>query len=395
MNQISHQLMINLNLYKQYLYTPTNFSQKNDIEKILKQVVCIQLDTINVLTRAHNLFFFSRMETYKPEWFYDLYEEKKVFEAYLHALSLCHKDFYPYIKPVFREFKEKMMEDEENIDFLLDIYNQVKNKQLLDSSGIQSRKDKRELETWEITPDRWALNHLWRSGLLGVLRNQSFRKKYTPIENIISPLCLQKEIDTKLINQQLILSSLEAMGIATMSEIKNYLRVKKQDVEESINKLIINKKVFKVIVHGFSEDHYISYKDYDLISSGFLNDTPQSCTFLSPFDNLIWDRERTLKLFTVDYRLESYIPSEHRKYGYYALPILIQGRIVGTIDLKLNRKEKTLLIKKLNIFNKFEEESLSNYVLQIIEKILLVLGISNVKMEESNQFENKFLAKYL
>ncbi|MEK5287998.1 crosslink repair DNA glycosylase YcaQ family protein [Bacillus sp. EU54] len=180
-----------------------------------------------------------------------------------------------------------------------------------------------------------------------------------------------------------------------MSEIKNYLRVKKQDVEESINKLIINKKVFKVIVHGFSEDHYISYKDYDLISSGFLNDTPQSCTFLSPFDNLIWDRERTLKLFTVDYRLESYIPSEHRKYGYYALPILIQGRIVGTIDLKFNRKEKTLLIKKLNIFNKFEEESLSNYVLQIIEKILLVLGISNVKMEESNPFENKFLAKYL
>lgn len=92
MNQISHQLMINLNLYKQYLYTPTNFSQKNDIEKILKQVVCIQLDTINVLTRAHNLFFFSRMETYKPEWFYDLYEEKRclkpTYMLYLYVIKI-------------------------------------------------------------------------------------------------------------------------------------------------------------------------------------------------------------------------------------------------------------------------------------------------------------------
>lgn len=391
---VSHQMMINLNLYKQSLYVPTKLSQKSDMEKILKQVVCIQLDTINVLTQAHNLFFLSRMEIYKPEWFYNLYEEKKVFEAYLHALSLCHIDLFPYIKPVFQEFKEKMIEDKGNINFLLDIYNQVKEKQLLESREIKSEKNKRELEAWEMTPDRWALNHLWRSGLLGVLRNQLFRKKYTTIDNIIAPKYLHKEVDRTLINQKLILASLEALGIATVSEIKKYLRVKKQEeVEVSIEQLIANKKVLKIKVKGFLEDHYISYEDYDSVNSGFLNDIPQSCTFLSPFDNLIWDRQRTFKLFNVDYRLEAYLPSEQRKYGYYALPILVQGRIVGTIDLKLNRKENELIIKSLSIFNKFEEKNLSRYILQIIERMLLFFNVDNVKIEPPNQSGNTFLAK--
>lgn len=393
MQQVTPQLMINLNLKRQFLDQKYNFSHEKDLSYLLNEVGCIQLDALNALTYSHNLFFWSRMKEYKEDWFYELYQKNDIFEFYGHALSVFPISDYPYNAVFLKEFYKRFMENEENkdIDIALDIYNKVKKNGPMTSRDFNIIENDKSTNQWETTPVRWALNQLWRSGLLGVKRNSNFIKIFDVVDKVIP----NKFLNNNIINlDQVIdyfnLKALKSMGIATEKEIQGYFRLPKNAVYKSLDKLERKKQIEKVKVKGFRDIHYILKEDLNFAAASN-KIQPSIKTFLSPFDNLIWDRERALKLFNIDYRLESYIPKDQRKFGYYGLPILINDRLVGIIDLSFKNKEQLLKINQLTLFNKFNERDNMLAIKDIIEDLYKFLNGKQFSIDDNAYKENKQL----
>lgn len=356
MYNISKAKAIRLSLHQQGLYHEPILSGKQGILSILESLGLIQIDSLNVVSKSHNLLFFSRLKEYSAGDLIELYQEKKVFESYVHAMSLLPINQYSYVAHRLHEFKQHSLSklNQEEMDFVLTLYHKILEYGPLTTKEISSTyyKSHEPLATWEMSPVRWGLDQLWRSGMIQVLRDFQFNKLYVP-----SSTWMGKEIESppqEEIHQYYCLSSLKAMGVATVKDIADYYRTSLDSVRSAIQILLAKNKIREIQVEHTQDSFYIRQEDEFLLSDDSLNEEPSHMCFLSPFDNLIWYRIRLMNLFGVDYRLESYIPKNQRKYGYFALPVLIKGQIIGTIDLKLERKKSVLVIQNLFLYNSFD-----------------------------------------
>lgn len=340
MHTLTKQQVQRLALYKQGLYHTPTASTPEDALVIFKNLGCVQLDTLNVVTRSQHLIFWSRMKEFQTNWFHEFYEQNKMFEHYLHALSVLPMQEHPYMQPFLRRFQATRVERTALHDQLL---------QALDQHGtLTGQQAARVLElpqtqkdTWQLSPVRRALDELWRSGEIGALRDTKFHKVYCRLQDQVPQHLLEQTQTAADTIHRYVRLAVSAMGAATESDIADYFRFKRQTVRPHLS----GGDFHQVQVQGDSEPYYILPEDADLLPK--LQDEPTHSTFLSPFDNLIWHRPRLEKIFDTHFRLESYVPEAQRQYGYFALPILIRGSIVGTIDLKADRKKKTLNINKL------------------------------------------------
>jgi hypothetical protein len=144
------------------------------------------------------------------------------------------------------------------------------------------------------------------------------------------------------------LRSVSCLGVATAAHISDYYRQKKPATRAMVRALAAEGMVLPVEVEGWKDTAYIDPADLPLveqIAAGIYQ--PTVTALLSPFDNLIWDRQRVRDLFGFDYRAEMYVPAAQRQYGYYVLPILHRGRLVGRLDPKADRKTETLIIRAI------------------------------------------------
>ena len=144
------------------------------------------------------------------------------------------------------------------------------------------------------------------------------------------------------------LQSVSRFGVATVAHASDYYRQSKPSARDALKTLAEEGAVIPVEVEGWKHTAYLDPSDLPLveeIQAGGLQ--PEITTFLSPFDNLIWERERVRELFGFDYRIEMYTPAAQRRFGYYVLPILHRSRLVGRLDPKADRKTKTMIVKAI------------------------------------------------
>ena len=147
----------------------------------------------------------------------------------------------------------------------------------------------------------------------------------------------------KQVYADLILLTFNNLGIATKTDVFNGAHFRKRLFDSIFDKLLKEKQITNITVEG--QDHYILESDLDAFHHNDI--LPNMAALLTPFDNLIRDRARTLRLFGINYKLESYTPTADRKLGYFALPILIHSDIVGTVDLRFDRARKQLSVNRL------------------------------------------------
>lgn len=240
METLTIELVKKINLFNQKLYKREN--DISSISKTLNLLGCIQLDTLNVVARSHHLFFHSRINNYKQDWFTQLYNDKKVFEGYTKALTLFPIEYYKYIIPFKKRFYSKYFKDNNDINFVLDVYNRIK------LNGPMKSRDFKGFGgttgNWEMSPIRWALNFLWRSGYLEVIRDNNFEKIFDLVENIIPNYILQEsEITFEQTIEFFIVKALNNMGVSTKKEIYNFFNIPKIMVDEEIDRLVNIKRI--------------------------------------------------------------------------------------------------------------------------------------------------------
>jgi hypothetical protein len=211
-----------------------------------------------------------------------------------------------------------------------------------------TRTDGKRGGWWEWKPEKRALEMLFTAGELMIARRDKFQRIYDLRERVLPSWDDSQLSSTEASARTLALKAVRALGITKAQWVGDYFRTNKRETAALVQTLADEGLLCRVGVEGWDEDGYAHTDNLGRIEaarSGKLR--PRLTTLLSPFDPLVWDRARAREMFGFDYRLECYTPAPKRLYGYFTLPILRRGALVGRLDAKAHRKEKRFEVKAL------------------------------------------------
>lgn len=321
--------------------TKTNPFGKSEVSviKAVEHLGYVQLDTISVVERAHHHVLWSRIPAYEPSWLEKAqYKHRKIFEHWAHAAAYLPMKDYRFAIPVMEIFRSKQDRWPKTSDAdMKKVLERVRNEGPLMSRDFQS--DHKGGNWWDWKPPKWALQRLFLEGHLLVSHREGFQRVYDLPERIIPPDTVTVPPNQEEYYRYLIMNTLNAQGLATPNEISHLRKTDPKKFQIVLNELTEEKLITPVNVE--------KVKTYYTLPS-FLNQKIQVANkviILSPFDNLVIWRKRIKDIFNFDYTLECYVPSHKREFGYFCLPVLYRDQFMGRIDLKADRKNKTLQIK--------------------------------------------------
>jgi uncharacterized protein YcaQ len=319
----------------------------------IRQMSVLQIDTIQVVARSPYLVLWSRLGDYEPRWLDELLAEGSLFEYWSHeACFLPTEDFPLYrhrmIAPHSMGWKyshDWITAHRKEVDRLLAL---IRERGPVRSTDFV-RTDGKSGGWWEWKPEKRALEMLFTAGELMIARRDNFQRIYDLRERVLPSWDDSRLPSLEETDRSLALKAVRALGVTRARWVGDYFRTEKRRTASLVHALAEEGLLLRVRVEGWDEgDAYVhpdNLKKLEAVSSGKLR--PRLTTLLSPFDPLVWDRARAREMFSFDYRLECYTPAARRRYGYFTLPILRRGALVGRLDAKAHRKEKRFEVKAL------------------------------------------------
>jgi len=333
---------------------PAHRLTHGEVLLLVRQLGFVQLDSINVVERAHHMILFSRASGYARELLSTLHrEQRSLFEHWTHDASLVPIEFYPYWHHRFRSAQVRLADPRWLARFGGDpakavarVRRRVRKEGAL---GARDFEDKGEGSWWGWGPSKTALEYLWRVGELAIARRDGFEKVYDLAERIIPAELRAARPSRAQTVDWACRAALSRLGFATPGEIANFFDLIEIAEARAWAKAVLRKKQIVEVAIADAQGGAMPALAFPAIESGIaaLADPPHIVRFLSPFDPAIRDRRRARRLFGFDYTIEVYVPERKRRYGYYVLPILEGARFIGRADLKAHRADKRLEVKGL------------------------------------------------
>lgn len=315
-----------------------------------------QIDSVNVLARAHYLPTFSRLGHYDRADFDRLAwgpaRGRKMFEYWAHEASLLPFDMHPLLRWRMKAADRgeagwtglKRFATERRAQ-AMDVLQQIRAEGPLAASQFSAHK--RTSGWWQWSDTKLALEWLfWAGHITTATRRGSFERVYDLTERALPPAVLtSKTPDDQDAHRALIERAAQAHGIATSVELRDYFRQPPHAAKLAIQNLVEQGSLLPVEVDGWGAAW--------LHRDARVPRRIEGRALLAPFDPLIWERNRTERLHGFRYRIEIYVPAHKRVHGYYVLPFLLDGRLVGRVDLKAERTTSRLLVRSVH----FEPEA--------------------------------------
>lgn len=314
------------------------------LRRVLDTVDIVQLDSVNVLARAHELPFWSRIGPHdraaRDAW---LWHSREAFDGWAHMASMTAVEVWPLLHDRRRQMAESrhvQRLNEELPGYVNKIYAEVAERGPLSVRDLTDPGD-RTGPWWGHPPGKVALDHLAIRGDLAIdHRTPTFLTVYDTTERVLPAAILATEPpDPDEADRQLLLRAARAHGIGTAADLADHHRIRTVRARPLLAELAARGYLEEVRVYGWGNEPVYVH--------------PQARTarriparaLLSPFDPLVWFRPRTERLFDFRYRIEIYVPAAKRVHGYYVLPFLLGERIVARVDLKADRRTGRLLVR--------------------------------------------------
>ena len=333
---------------------PIGGAAKEDLRATIRRMHVLQIDTISVVNRSPYLVLHSRVGAYPQQWLTDLLAERALFEYWSHAACFLPIENYRHYRPFMLKRRAPDSQTSQwlaksNIQPAIDHVRQtIREKGEVRSADFEGTDGPKG--TWGAWKDeKVALEYLFDIGELMVIRRDGFQRVYAPQEHA-HPWDDSQSQTVEDSHKAWIEQTALALGAARAAWYADYFRIKKADALKVLKELVQEGVIDEVSVKGETVPYYI-HRDFkktlNQIADGVI--VPERTVLLSPFDPVVWDRNRLLAMFGMDYKIEVYTPEAKRKYGYFSLPILHGNRMVGRLDPKAHRAQGRFEVKAIHL----------------------------------------------
>ncbi len=355
--QISARSARRLFLHAQALLEEPALARSPEVvQALIERLGFVQIDSINVLARAHDLTIASRIDGYRSEHLAALLARRRLFEHWTHDASVIPTAWYPHWKPRFARdakairahawWRERIGRSGRRV--MAEVVEKIAAEGPLSTSGFEH--ERRGGPWWGWSPQKAALDYLWRTGVLAVHGRVNFQKIYDLAERVLpehhglpapAPAEHVEWACSTAAERLLVFTPRELAGFWDAVDLADARRW--CQAAEKAGRLA---RVLVEAEDGSRPQEAFAVADWEARVEAL----PAPCArmrLLSPFDPVIRDRARALRRFGFDYRFEAFTPAPKRQFGYYVLPLLEGDRLVGRIEPKLLREEATLEIRGL------------------------------------------------
>ncbi len=314
--------------------------------RVLERVGLIQLDSVNVLERSHYLPIFSRLGPYDRSAF-DRWTARsgELFEYWGHEASLIPAGLYSTFGFRMNEMKpwgsvRRLLH--ERPGYVEGVLQQVADRGPMTVSDLEDPGE-RGGPWWGYAPGKHALEWLFAKGEVTAYRTRSFARVYDLPERVLPAWAVrQPRLDETEAYRRLLVDAARHHGIGTAADLADYHRLHTPTARAILADLAAEGAVVPVDVDGWRTSAYLH-------PAAVLPRHARGAGLLSPFDSLIWNRDRVERVFGFRYRIEIYVPKDKRRFGYYVLPFLLDGELVARVDLKADRRGRRLLVQSAHI----------------------------------------------
>jgi uncharacterized protein YcaQ len=330
------------------------------IRKLAAKLHLFQIDSVNVLARAHYVPAFARLGPYRMETLDELaYRKRELFEYWGHAACLIPLSLYPLMR--FRMYPDDALEYMrlKRYAYLASVYAEVAERGPITAAEL-SDPGKRSSKWWGWGRGKASIEYLFDSGLLAVAGRRRFERLYDLAERVIPPAARDLPPPPREeAMKQLICLGARAYGVGTFGDIVGYFMTggwhdrlstvpwselekgakrAKPIAKRLVAELVEEGRLLPAQVEGWAEPAYVE-------PGVRLPRSVDARALVTPFDSLVWERKRIDRLFGMQYTIEIYTPAPKRVYGYYVCPFLLGDTLVGRCDLKADRQRRVLMVQ--------------------------------------------------
>jgi uncharacterized protein YcaQ len=338
---------------------PTGRVDARHLRRAIDDVGLLQLDSVNVFCRSHYMPVFSRLGPYPQQaldrlaWHEDgkgktrRARQRDLIEYWGHEASLLPVELQPLLRwrmaradaLAWKGVARIAAEQPQLLEFVLDM---VRERGPIRASELAAKGRRREPgEMWSWSEEKTALEYLFFSGRVCAARRVNFERLYDLPERVLPRPVLEAPTPSQEEAQrQLVLIAAKRLGVATEADLGDYFRLPRAESKACVAELAEDGGLVPVRVEGWGQPAYLSTE-----RPAGLRRVAAARALLTPFDSLVWARERTERLFGFRYRIEIYVPAPKRVYGYYVLPFLLGDRLVARVDLKSDRQAGVLQVR--------------------------------------------------
>jgi uncharacterized protein YcaQ len=322
------------------------------LSRFVEDVGGLQLDSINVLDRAHYLTVWSRFGPYDRAWLdRQIYRRRLLFEYWAHAACLVPTTMLPWWRRAMLDYQIRhtgWSGLRRNGKVLDQVRAAVLANGPMANGEFEGRRRSGEGGWWNWGPVQHALHYLWMTGALTIHSRQHFQKRFDLLERAIPAAAGGEVPSAEDFRRWHLERSLHAMGAATEQDLSGYMtfpRFGPSGRKVPLRSMIERGEITEIEVEERAGRWLALTRDLPALARARRSAAPSlGTTLLSPFDSLLWYRGRVARLFGFDYRIEVYTPGHKRVHGYYTLPILHHGHLIGRVDAKSHRAERRLEI---------------------------------------------------
>jgi len=354
------------------------------ITRMLQRLGVVQIDSVNALVRSHYLPLFSRLGDYSPASLDQLAwgrgRQRQLFEYWGHEASLLPMSLYPLLRwrmahaadgrGIYRQLAQFGRERQEVIARVLAA---VREQGALGAGSLSTRQE-RAGPWWDWSEEKHALEWLFAAGEVTVASRRGFERLYDVPDRVLPRAILDQPPPNEAeAHQGLVLHAAIALGVATERDLRDYFRLEPAQGRAAVAELVADGRLQAVEVQGWKQRAYCA-------GTPRIPRRIDASALLSPFDSLVWERNRTERLFDFRYRLEIYTPAHKRVYGYYVLPFLYKERIAARLDLRAERAQGQLAVHAVHIESIPLDEAGYHALAVNLRRLASWLGLERVQL---------------
>lgn len=320
------------------------------VHRVMDRLGVLQIDSVNVFARSHYLPLFSRLGSYNPTLLDRVFLTRTThYVEYLaHEATFIPVADWPLWRFRMDDFRRKWADEDSwmsnNARTVQWVQDELRARGPLRPADLRDDAPRERGTWWDWDEAKLALEHLWRTGDVAVSGRRGFERTYALADQVIPDVIRSREISRDEAILELTRRAARSSGVATQSDLADYYRIRdRAAVARSITELVDAGELQPVQVRGWERGGrpLRAWRHRDAV----LPRKIETAAVLTPFDPVVWFRDRALRIFDLDYRIEIYVPAEKRRFGYYSLPVLVGDRIVARVDLKADRATSTLQVQ--------------------------------------------------